>query len=73
MELKKYLRNKGFFIKKIKFKNLNKGDVAIVLLKGFSDIDDWHWMCWPKSSSLEIMDFFSEDTRVISTYLITKP
>lgn len=72
LELKKYLRKNNFVIKKINFKNLKKTDVAIILVKGFSDLEDWHWMCWPNSSEKEINNFFNDHTKIVSTYILTK-
>ena len=42
-ELREYLKRNGFEYKKVKYKDLKKGDFAIVLLKGYDDIHEWHW------------------------------
>jgi hypothetical protein len=59
-------------VKKTDYNKLSDGDVAIILIKGRSDISDWHWISWPKHSRLEIESFFNENTEIISTHLLTK-
>ena len=71
-ELFKYCRSQGLVVKKTDYNKLSDGDVAIILIKGRSDISDWHWISWPKHSRLEIESFFNENTEIISTHLLTK-
>ena len=71
-ELVKYCRSQGLSVTKIKYSELKDNDVAIVLLRGKSDIRDWHWMAWPKHTREEIENFFEEDTKVLSAYLLEK-
>jgi len=47
------------------------GDFAIVLLKGYDDLHEWHWATWPNDSS-KIPTFFKDYTKIITTYKITK-
>ena len=70
-ELKAYLKRNGFDYEKIKYKDLKKGDFAIVLLKGYDDIHEWHWAAWPNDKEC-IPTFFKEHTQIIRTYKITK-
>ena len=32
-----------FIYEKVKYEDLKDGDVAILLLKGYDDIHEWHW------------------------------
>ena len=42
-ELRAYLKRNGYEYTKIKYSDLKKGDFAIILLKGYDDIHEWHW------------------------------
>jgi len=70
-EIKKYLNNHGYTIEKIDdFNSLKKGDVAIVLVKGASLSQDWHWMCYPNDKNIKT--HFGEKTEIIQVYLLKK-
>lgn len=70
-ELLKYLRTHNFNYEKIKYCDLKDGDVAIILLKGYDDLYEWHWSIWPHDAE-SIPTFFKEHTQIIRTYKITK-
>jgi len=70
-ELLKYCRSQGLAPKRIKYKDLSQDDVAIILIRGYSDIEDWHWIDWPRTRS-SVENFFGDDTKIISTYLLSK-
>ena len=70
-DLKSYCRRNGFEVTTMKYEDLKNGDVAVVLLKGFDDLYEWHWMTWPDQQD-RIPAYFDEHTRIIKTYLITK-
>jgi hypothetical protein len=70
-ELRAYLKRNGFKYERIDYEDLQDGDFAIVLLKGYDDIHEWHWATWP-SDAKNIPTFFEEHTRILRTYLITK-
>ena len=69
-ELLKYCRSQGLKVTKIEYSHLRDDDIAIVLLRGRSDIRDWHWIAWPTQTSEAIEGFFGEDTKIISAYLL---
>jgi hypothetical protein len=70
-ELINFCKSYGFSIRKIKdLKGLTKGDVAIALLKGKSDIKDWHWATYPTHNKETIMNFFEGDTQVKNVYIL---
>ena len=72
-ELMKYCKGRGFKVTIVKeFKQLEKGDVAIVLLRGKSDLRDWHWICYPEYSKSDISAFFGDDTIVKRAYVLEK-
>lgn len=70
-ELKSYCRRNGFEVTTMKYEDLKEGDVAIVLIKGYDDLHEWHWMTWPDEKD-EIPTYFDEHTKIIRKYLITK-
>ena len=70
-ELKSYCRRNGFDVTTVKYEDLKHGDVAVVLLKGFDDLYEWHWMAWPDEKD-KIPTYFDEHTKIIRTYLITE-
>tara|TARA_Y100000385_G_C12786885_1_gene505950 strand:+ start:352 stop:702 length:351 start_codon:yes stop_codon:yes gene_type:complete len=70
-ELRAYLKRNGFKYEKIKYEDLTDGDFAIVLLKGYDDIYEWHWASWP-SDVASILTFFGDYTKIVTTYKITK-
>ena len=45
-ELRAYLKRNNFNYEKVKYTDLQDGDFAIVLLKGYDDIHEWHWATW---------------------------
>ena len=58
-----------------KASNINKvkpQDIAIFLIKGKNDLRAWHWISYPSSSRREILDYFGEDTKVKTIYILTK-
>ena len=70
-ELRAYLKRNGFGYELVKYEDLQEGDFAIVLLKGYDDIHEWHWAAWPNDSN-SIPVFFKEYTKIIKTYKIIK-
>ncbi|MBD36271.1 MAG: hypothetical protein CL512_05830 [Actinobacteria bacterium] len=71
IELKKYLRKKGFKVTTVHdFDQVAEGDVAIVLIKGRDDIRDWHYMTYPTHTKKQILNFFKEDTAFKSAYIL---
>lgn len=70
-ELRAYLKRNGYEYTKIKYNDLKKGDFAIILLKGYDDIHEWHWASWPNDKE-SIPTFFEEHTKIIFVYKITK-
>jgi len=70
-ELRAYLKRNGFGYELIKYEELQKGDFAIILLKGYDDIHEWHWATWPNDSK-SIPTFFKNYTKIIKVYKIIK-
>jgi len=70
-ELRAYLKRNGFAYERVEYEDLQDGDFAIVLLKGYDDLHEWHWATWPNDSS-KIPTFFKDYTKIITTYKITK-
>jgi hypothetical protein len=70
-ELRAYLKRNGFVYERIKYEELKQGDFAIVLLKGYDDIYEWHWATWPNDWA-DIPTFFGNYTKIVNTYKITK-
>ncbi len=70
-ELRSYLKRNGFAYERVEYEDLIDGDFAIVLLKGYDDLHEWHWATWPNDSS-KIPTFFKDYTKIITTYKITK-
>jgi len=70
-ELRAYLKRNGFRYERIKYEELQEGDFAIVLLKGYDDLQEWHWAVWPNDAD-KIPTFFENYTKIISTYRIYK-
>ena len=70
-ELRAYLKRNGFAYERVEYEDLQAGDFAIVLLKGYDDLHEWHWATWPNDSS-KIPTFFDDHTKIITTYKITK-
>ena len=68
-ELRSYLKRNGFKYERIEYEDLKDGDFAIVLLKGYDDLHEWHWATWPNDSD-KIPTFFKNYTRIITTYRI---
>ena len=72
-ELLKYIRSQGFKIRTITNVNdLHPGDVAIVLLRGKSDIRDWHYIAYPTYKKDRILSYFGSDTVFKKAYILTK-
>ena len=70
-ELRAYLKRNNFEYEKIKYTDLQDGDFAIVLLKGYDDIHEWHLATWPNDAK-SIPNFFKDYTKIVTTYKITK-
>tara|TARA_Y100001933_G_scaffold265165_1_gene336259 strand:+ start:9130 stop:9615 length:486 start_codon:yes stop_codon:yes gene_type:complete len=70
-ELRAYLKRNGFRYELANYEDLQKGDFAIVLLKGYDDIHEWHWATWPNDSK-SIPTFFKNYTKIIKVYKIIK-
>jgi hypothetical protein len=70
-ELRAYLKRNGFEYERIEYEDLQEGDFAIVLLKGYDDLHEWHWATWPGDKK-NIPTFFDDYTKIITTYKITK-
>lgn len=70
-ELRAYLKRTGFAYERVEYEDLQDGDFAIVLLKGYDDLHEWHWATWPNDSD-KIPTFFKDYTKIITTYKITK-
>ena len=70
-EIKRYLNERGFKIKKIKsLKSLDRyKHVAIGLIRDGHDLTSYHWVCFPEH---DIENFFGKNTRVLKIYLITR-
>ena len=66
-----YLKRNNYKYENIKYDDLKEGDFAIVLLKGYDDIHEWHWASWPNDKK-SIPKFFKDYTKIISVYKITK-
>ena len=73
LELKKYCKDRGFKVTIVKdFEQLQKGDIAIVLIRGKSDLRDWHWICYPEYTKDQISEFFGNNTIVKAAYVLEK-
>ena len=70
-ELRAYLKRNNFEYETIKYTDLQDGDFAIILLKGYDDIYEWHWATWPNDAK-SIPNFFKDYTKIVTTYKITK-
>ena len=70
-ELRSYLKRNNFEYETVKYTDLQDGDFAIILLKGYDDIHEWHWASWPNDAK-SITTFFKNYTKVITVYKITK-
>ena len=70
-ELRAYLKRNGFEYERVEYEDLQEGDFAIVLLKGYDDLHEWHWATWPNDKE-DIPTFFDDYTKIIKTYKITK-
>tara|TARA_A100001037_G_scaffold63293_1_gene55313 strand:+ start:24078 stop:24548 length:471 start_codon:yes stop_codon:yes gene_type:complete len=68
-ELRAYLKRNGFEYERVEYADLQDGDFAIVLLKGYDDLHEWHWATWPNDSD-KIPTFFKNYTRIITAYRI---
>ena len=65
------LKQNNFEYEKVKYSDLQNGDFAIVLLKGYDDIHEWHWATWPNDVKT-IPTFFKKYTKIITVYKINK-
>ena len=62
IELLSFCKKHNFEITKKKNLNeLNEDDVAIILIKGYDDLFDWHWMTYPTHTKSQIKNYFKED------------
>ena len=72
-ELLSYLKYKGFEIKAVDSLNeVGVGDVAIVLIRGKSDLRDWHYITYPTYSKREIRKYFGDRTIIKKAYILTQ-
>ncbi|MAF24463.1 hypothetical protein CL634_02655 [bacterium] len=72
-ELLKYIKHRGFKVKTVtSINDINEGDVALVLLRGHSDIRDWHYIVYPTYSKEEIMGYFGDSTVFKKAYILTR-
>ena len=72
-ELKKYCKGRGLTVTTVKgLDQLQKGDISIVLIRGWDDIRDWHWICYPEYSKSTISRFFGDDTIVKAAYILER-
>ena len=71
VELRAYLKRHGFEYERVNYEDLQQGDFAIVLLKGYDDLHEWHWATWPNDKE-DIPTFFDDYTKIVKTYKITK-
>ena len=62
-ELRAYLIRNNFGYEKIKYEDLQDDDFAIVLIKGYDDIHEWHWATWPNDVKT-IPTFFKKYTKL---------
>lgn len=70
-ELLRYLKHKGFKINTVNsLDEVGVDDVAIILIRGKSDIRDWHYITYPTHSKQQIKDFFGEDTKIKKAYIL---
>lgn len=70
-ELKNIIKNHGFKIIKVKnLEDLNKVDVAIVLVSGDYLKGDLHWLCFPVDN--RITDYFGKNTKIEKIFLLKK-
>tara|TARA_R110002110_G_scaffold116691_4_gene288324 strand:- start:81 stop:608 length:528 start_codon:yes stop_codon:yes gene_type:complete len=70
-ELLNYCRSQELIVTKVSYDSLRSSDVAIILMRGRSHIDDWHWIEWPNKREV-VEAFFGVDTKIVSTYLLVK-
>lgn len=70
-ELCAYIKRNGYHYTHFKYEDLEKKDFAIVLIKGYDDIHEWHWATWPNDAKT-IPNFFKKYTKIITTYKIYK-
>ena len=71
-ELLRYCRSNGFKITTVTdIDDLQPGTIAIVLLRGKSDIKDWHYICYPKYSKEYILDYLGDDTIFVKAYILS--
>jgi len=72
-ELKRYIRSQGFNITETKDINqITQETTAIFLLKGTDDFRDWHWITYPTYSRSIILNFFEENTKIKTIYILNK-
>ena len=72
-ELLSYCRKYNFEITKKKtLDQLDKDDVAIILIKGPDDLWGWHWITYPKYSKSYISDFFEGPTKIKAVYILNE-
>ena len=70
-DLFNYCESLGIKAQKVPYGSLEEGDVGIILLRGANFIGDWHWIEWPQKRAT-IETFFEEDTKIISSYILTR-
>jgi hypothetical protein len=72
-ELFKFCKKYNFKITKKKNLNeLSKTDVAIVLVKGRDDLQDWHWIVYPRYDKSNILSYFNKQTKIKGIYILNE-
>ena len=72
-ELKKYFTDRGYKITAISIDKLTPNDVAVVLIKGSTLKQQWHWITYPTHSIDRIKNYYKSvggKTAVLSAYKI---
>lgn len=73
-ELLKFCKKYKIKIKKTdSLDGLTQADVAIALIKGPDDLEDWHWMAYPTFGKLDILSFFDHNTKLKAVYVLSNP
>lgn len=71
-EVKNIIKKYGYEIKNLNsLSELNKEDVAVVLVSGSLLERQWHWMSYPTDKNIK--NYFPEGTKIVAIYKIKKP
>lgn len=72
-ELLKYCRANDIKITTVTdINDLQPGIIAIALIRGKSDLRDWHYICYPEYKKIDILSYFGEDTKFIKAYCLSR-